>query len=121
MRPAGWAKPRRSLAPGTSCRASRCVTLGTLPRWEVLPLSRNHATSCRVQRELRLYSPTLLEKPALIVANKVDKLRRPMATIRALQRRTRLPVIPTAAVQQPLGMTRLRQQLAALAGYSSAN
>jgi len=59
---------------------------------------------------LRLFSPALLKRPALVVANKVDRWsdRRGLgATLRALRRRTHLPVLAISA-QQRMGTEELR-------------
>ena len=45
-----------------------------------------------LQEELAAYSPHLSALPAIILANKVELLRAPKATITALRRRTQLPV-----------------------------
>jgi GTPase involved in cell partitioning and DNA repair len=45
-----------------------------------------------LQEELAAYSPQLSALPAIILANKVELLRSPKATITALRRRTQLPV-----------------------------
>ncbi|KAK9837075.1 hypothetical protein WJX81_001009 [Elliptochloris bilobata] len=50
-----------------------------------------------LQEELRLFSPALLARPSLVVANKVDKWldgRGLAATLGALRRRTHLPNVP---------------------------
>lgn len=67
-----------------------------------------------LQAELRRYSEELAEKPALVVANKVDLLSRSEATLTALKRRTTLPVVPTAAIHGAKGLGSLKQDLAAL-------
>ena len=62
------------------------------------------------QEELRLFSPALLARPSLVVANKVDKWpdgRGVATTLRALRRRTHLPVLPVSA-QQRQGTETLR-------------
>ena len=51
-----------------------------------------------MQEELRMYSPELLEKPALVVANKIDRLQREGHTLPAIQRRTPLEVVGMCAL-----------------------
>jgi len=62
------------------------------------------------QEELRQFSPALLARPALVVANKVDLWpggRGRAATLAALRRRTRLPVLAVSA-QRRTGTEALR-------------
>jgi GTPase involved in cell partitioning and DNA repair len=57
--------------------------------------------SC-LQRELCLYSPALLQKPALVVANKVDSLEGHASAqaLMTLQQSTDLPVLAVSGLQQ---------------------
>ncbi|KAK9915811.1 hypothetical protein WJX75_004336 [Coccomyxa subellipsoidea] len=55
-----------------------------------------------LQRELCLYSPALLQKPALVVANKVDSLEGHASAqaLMTLQQSTDLPVLAVSGLQQ---------------------
>jgi hypothetical protein len=55
-------------------------------------------TPGRLQEELRVYSPDLVGKPALVVANKIDRLRREGPTLEAIRRRTGLEVVGICAL-----------------------
>lgn len=45
-----------------------------------------------------MYSPELVEKPALVVANKIDRLQREGPTLAAIRRRTQLEVVGMCAL-----------------------
>ena len=77
-------------------------------------------TFVRLQEELRLYNESLTSKPAVIVANKMDKLAKPESTLAALRRRTQLPVLPTSATQGAHGIGKLRQEVLRLATTAAA-
>lgn len=51
-----------------------------------------------LQSEVGRYDPGLLRLPSLLVATKVDLLRRPGATLQALRRRTGMRVFPVSSV-----------------------
>ncbi|RKP36509.1 P-loop containing nucleoside triphosphate hydrolase protein, partial [Dimargaris cristalligena] len=50
-----------------------------------------------LQRELELYSTTLLEKSALIIANKADLSEMAKTNLVELQSRTKIPIVPVSA------------------------
>lgn len=66
----------------------------------------------QVQDELHRYSPLLLEKPGLVVANKIDLLDRHTSAlaVTTLQQSTSLPVIAVSALEQE-GISALRDAL----------
>lgn len=64
-----------------------------------------------MQDELGRYNHKLLEKPAIVVANKIDLVKRPQVTISALQRRTDLPVLPVSAWYPLLGLGSLIEKI----------
>ena len=72
-----------------------------------------------MQEELRAYSVELVEKPALVVANKVDKLKSKAETLAALRQHTPLLVAAVSALPGVAGfdvdaVEALKQKLAAV-------
>lgn len=72
-----------------------------------------------VQAELHAYSKELAEKPAIVVANKVDKLKNREDTLAALRRQCNLPFVAVSALPDVVGfdaaaVENLKQQLSDL-------
>ncbi len=65
-----------------------------------------------MQDELYSYSPLLLQKPGLVVANKIDLLDRQTSAlaVKILQESTSLPVIAVSALEQE-GISTLTEAL----------
>ncbi len=65
-----------------------------------------------LQDELRLYSPALLQKPAIVVANKTDLLKEHESAlaVTTLQQSTDLPAVAVSALKRD-GISVLRDAL----------
>ena len=65
-----------------------------------------------MQRELSLYNESLAAKPAIVVANKIDKVPgKGGTTLAALRRRCGMLVVPVSAIQGPAGLGDLKLHL----------
>ena len=58
-----------------------------------------------LQSELHAYSQDLVEKPALIIANKIDRLKSKDDTLSALQQHTKLPIVAISALPDVPGFS----------------